>query len=161
MIPFCVERNQHGDCANRTCLSPCWGKRISGHVSPPLYINEIITINWPVLFNLAINRCHSCLLPPWYLLSACHLQYQHGRHVSFWGKVSSIHTVYPDRDTPWFYSVFTGLVGIALGYGLDDRGSGVRFPAGAGNFSLHHRVQNGSFPGSKAAEAWTWPLTSF
>jgi hypothetical protein len=58
-------------------------------------------------------------------------------------------------------------VGITLGYGLDDRGSGVRFPAGAGNFSLHHRVQNGSgahpasylmgtrcsFPGGKAAEA--------
>jgi hypothetical protein len=35
-------------------------------------------------------------------------------------------------------------VGIALGYGLDDRGSRVRFPAGAGNFSLPHRVQNGS-----------------
>jgi hypothetical protein len=35
-------------------------------------------------------------------------------------------------------------VGIALGYGLDDRGSRVRFPAGAGNFSLHHHVQNGS-----------------
>jgi hypothetical protein len=35
-------------------------------------------------------------------------------------------------------------VGIALGYGLDDRGSSVRFPAGAGNFSLHHRVLNGS-----------------
>jgi hypothetical protein len=34
--------------------------------------------------------------------------------------------------------------GIALGYGLDDRGSMVRFPAGAGNFSPHHRVQNGS-----------------
>jgi hypothetical protein len=29
-------------------------------------------------------------------------------------------------------------VGIALGYGLDGRGSRVRFPAGAGNFSLHH-----------------------
>jgi hypothetical protein len=27
-------------------------------------------------------------------------------------------------------------VGIALGYGLDDRGSRVRFPAGAGNFSV-------------------------
>jgi hypothetical protein len=27
---------------------------------------------------------------------------------------------------------------------LDDRGSRVRFPAGAGNFSLRHRVQNGS-----------------
>jgi hypothetical protein len=35
-------------------------------------------------------------------------------------------------------------VGIALGYGLDDRGSRVRFPAVAGNFSLHHRVHNGS-----------------
>jgi hypothetical protein len=65
-------------------------------------------------------------------------------------------------------------VGIALGYGLDDRGSRVGFPAGAGNFSLHHRLQNGSgahpasypmgttgsFPGSKAAEVWSWPLTS-
>jgi hypothetical protein len=27
-------------------------------------------------------------------------------------------------------------------YGLDDRGSRVRFPAGAMNYSLHHRVQN-------------------
>jgi hypothetical protein len=58
-------------------------------------------------------------------------------------------------------------VGIALGYGLDDRGSRVRFPAGAGNFTLHHRVQNGSgahpasyqmgvrdyFPGGKVAGA--------
>jgi hypothetical protein len=58
-------------------------------------------------------------------------------------------------------------VGIALGCGLDDRGSRVRFPTGAGNFSLHHRVQNGSgahsasysmgtrvyFPGGKAAGA--------
>jgi hypothetical protein len=65
-------------------------------------------------------------------------------------------------------------VGIALGYELDDRDSRVRFPAGAGNFSLHHRVQNGSgahpashtlgtrgaFPGGKAAGAWSWPLTS-
>jgi hypothetical protein len=59
-------------------------------------------------------------------------------------------------------------VGIALGYGLDDRGSGVRFPA------IHHRVQNGSgahpasypvgtrgsFSAGKAAGAWSWPLTS-
>jgi hypothetical protein len=35
-------------------------------------------------------------------------------------------------------------VGVALGYRLDVRGSRFRFPAGAGNFSLHHRVQNGS-----------------
>jgi hypothetical protein len=58
-------------------------------------------------------------------------------------------------------------VRIALGYGLDDRVSGFRVPAGAGKSSLHHRVQNGSgvhtasypmgtrgsFPGGKAAGA--------
>jgi hypothetical protein len=35
-------------------------------------------------------------------------------------------------------------VGIAVGYGLEDRGSRVRFPADSGNFILHHRIQNGS-----------------
>jgi hypothetical protein len=35
-------------------------------------------------------------------------------------------------------------VGVALGYRVDDRGSRVRFPAGARNFSLHYCVQNGS-----------------
>jgi hypothetical protein len=58
-------------------------------------------------------------------------------------------------------------VSIALGYGLDDRGSRVRLLVGTGNFSLHHCVQNGSgahpasypmgtkgsFPGGKAAGA--------
>jgi hypothetical protein len=58
-------------------------------------------------------------------------------------------------------------VGIALGYGLDVRGSRVPFPAWAGNFSLYHRVHNGSgahlasypvgtmgsFHGGKAPEA--------
>jgi hypothetical protein len=58
---------------------------------------------------------------------------------------------------------------------MDDRGFRVWFQAGAGNFSLHHRIQNGSgahpasyrmgtrgsFPGGKAAGAWSWPLISF
>jgi hypothetical protein len=35
-------------------------------------------------------------------------------------------------------------VGTALGYQLDDRSSRFRFPVGAGNFSLHHRIHNGS-----------------
>jgi hypothetical protein len=35
-------------------------------------------------------------------------------------------------------------VGIATGYGVDDRMIGVRLPVGAGNFSLRHRVQTGS-----------------
>jgi hypothetical protein len=60
-----------------------------------------------------------------------------------------------------------GSVGIATGYGLDDRGSEIGFPVGARNFSLHHRVQTGSevhpascpldtggsFPGRKVAGA--------
>jgi hypothetical protein len=67
------------------------------------------------------------------------------------------------------YESCDGSVGIALGYGLDDRGSRVRFPAGAGNFSLHYRVQNdsgahpasypmgsrGFFPGRKVAGSLT------
>jgi hypothetical protein len=58
-------------------------------------------------------------------------------------------------------------VGIALGYGLEDRGSRVRFPERVVNFSLHHRLRNGSganpasypigtrgsFPGGKATRA--------
>jgi hypothetical protein len=58
-------------------------------------------------------------------------------------------------------------VGVALGYGLDNWGSRVRFPAEARDYSLHRRVQNGSgahpasypmgtrgsFPGGKAAGA--------
>jgi hypothetical protein len=35
-------------------------------------------------------------------------------------------------------------------YGLDDRVSSFRFPVGAGNFSCHHRSQNGS---------WTYPAS--
>jgi hypothetical protein len=75
---------------------------------------------------------------------------------------------------PWQILFPLWSVGIALGYRLDDRDSRVRFPVGARNFSLHHRVQNGSgalpasypmgnrcsFPGGKAAGAWSWPLIS-
>jgi hypothetical protein len=72
----------------------------------------------------------------------------------------------------WQVSVF--ISGLIMGHtvtdcGLDDRGSRVRFPEGAGNCFLHHRVQNGSgahpasypmsskafFLGGKAAGAWS------
>jgi hypothetical protein len=72
------------------------------------------------------------------------------------------------------FHVYISSVGIALGDGLEDRSSMVRFLAEAGNFSLHHCVRNcsgshsasytmgtrGSFPRSKAAGAGSWPLTS-
>jgi hypothetical protein len=58
-------------------------------------------------------------------------------------------------------------VGIMTGYGLNNRGSGFQFPAGAGNFSILHCIQTGSgahpmsypmstgvsFPGSTVARA--------
>jgi hypothetical protein len=78
------------------------------------------------------------------------------------------------KDKEWFIITnfiliirASSSVSIELGYRLDDRGSRVRFPAGVGNFSLHHRVKNssgahptsypmgtrGPFPGGKAAGA--------
>jgi hypothetical protein len=114
----------------------------------------------------------------WYLVKACEPQVAHS-----WFSAHSL----PDRGvtdlmpTRSSFSVTNryaqsrySSVGIALGYGLDDRGSRVWFPAGTANFSLHHRVQNGSgahpasyqmstrgsFPGGKAAGSWNWPLTS-
>jgi hypothetical protein len=64
-------------------------------------------------------------------------------------------------------------VSIANGYGLDNRMIRVQFLAGARNFSLPHYVQTssgaqpasypvgtrGSFPQSKVAGVWRWPLT--
>jgi hypothetical protein len=66
------------------------------------------------------------------------------------------------RDSQWYSA------GLRAGW------SGVRVPAGAGNFPLHHRVQTGSgahpasypmgnrgsIPGDKATGAWSLPLTS-
>jgi len=54
-------------------------------------------------------------------------------------------------------TLLTDINMLALGYELNDRGSRVRLPAGAGNFSLHHHVQTGS-----AAHPASYPMsTSF
>jgi len=87
-----------------------------------------------------------------------------------------IRPIYPRGERPDTHWIGRrdSLVGISTGYGLGDLGSMVSFPAGAGNFSLHHRVQNGSgdhpasypmgsrgpFLGRKAAGEWSWLLTS-
>jgi hypothetical protein len=113
------------------------------------------------------HRCRSYrhqIFLLWFLfhkssLISCRLRLGGGGTFNLWSPL------YKSRDSS---------VGIALGYRLDDRGSRVRFPAEAGNFSLCHRVQNGSgahpasypmgtrgsSPGGKAAGAWSWPLTS-
>jgi hypothetical protein len=78
----------------------------------------------------------------------------------------------------FFKSFVTSSIHLCLGLPLllveYSRGSRLRFQAVTGNFSFHHRVHNGSgahpasypmgtrgsFPGGKAAGAWSWPLTS-
>jgi hypothetical protein len=69
---------------------------------------------------------------------------------------------------------FDSTAGIATGYGLEDLIIRFRFPVEAGNISLRHHVHTGSgthpasypmgtgvsFPGGKAAGAWSIPLTS-
>jgi hypothetical protein len=55
-----------------------------------------------------------------------------------------LNTLVHDRFATGLKESRDSSVGTELGYGLDDRGSRVRFSAGAGNFSLNYRVQNGS-----------------
>jgi hypothetical protein len=74
----------------------------------------------------------------------------------------------PDESSPHFPPYFRKIhsnikrrdssVGIALGYGLEDRSSRVRFLAGAGNFSLRHRVQTGSGPTQPPIQWVPWVL---
>jgi hypothetical protein len=45
-------------------------------------------------------------------------------------------------------------LGTALGYGLDDRGSRVRFPTGAGNFSLYRFTPRERAPGTLWLGSW-------
>jgi len=72
----------------------------------------------------------------------------------------------PQSSSPWpcRYTAWVTLAPVRAEW------LGVRIPKGAGNFSLHHRVQTGSgahppsypvgkrnsFPGGKAAGAWSW-----
>jgi hypothetical protein len=60
------------------------------------------------------------------------------------------------------YSLFNNDIlraGTPLDYGLDDQDSRVRFLAGAGNFSLHYRVQNGSGAHPASYPMGNWDLS--
>jgi hypothetical protein len=124
----------------------------------------------------AISEYRSCRFHTHFHYTFCYLSLwtrsvQQNKSLTRYDIFISIQFVF---SVSYFYKSRDSSVGIALGYGLDDRGFRVRFSAGAGNFSLRHRVQNGSgahpasyemgtrgsFPGDKTAGTWNWPLTS-
>jgi hypothetical protein len=98
----------------------------------------------------------------------CELEHCHGGESKRLAKVQAFFYIQLHVTASVFlHNSRDSSVGIALGYGLNDRGSRVRFSAGAGHFSLHHGIQNssgahpasypmdtrGSFPGGKAVGA--------
>jgi hypothetical protein len=91
-----------------------------------------------------------------------------------WGHIIIIIIIALCYATPCYFMSCHDMFGAVIAQlvqhwatGWTIRGSRFRFPAGAGNFSLHHRVQNGSgahpasypmgtrgsFPGDKGAGA--------
>jgi hypothetical protein len=66
-----------------------------------------------------------------------------------------VHVWYLHKIFPILFKSRDSSVGVARGYRLDDRGFRIQFSAGAENFSLHHRVQNGS-----AAHPVSFPMGS-
>jgi hypothetical protein len=97
----------------------------------------------------------------------------HFLHISISALLFFIYAIFLVFLTPLFYISYSFLkrsrdsvVGIVTGYGLDDRGVGVRVPVVPRIFSSPHRpdlfwdpanllsdVYRGSFPGGKAARA--------
>jgi hypothetical protein len=135
-----------------------------------------ITVSWRCKSNLDYTIKIHTWIPSRSFISDCFTELLYH---SFWATVEYNAFCDPTSTALFHYVIFLrkshdSSVGIALGYGLDDWGSRVWFPAGAGNFSLHLCVQNGSgahpascpvgtrgsFPEGKAAGAWSWPLTS-
>jgi hypothetical protein len=114
--------------------------QISNNILPFYHYRLIVKIIWMSKYEYTI-----------YLLQT---------RVSIW-HISRYSIVYGSRDSA---------VGIATGYGLDDRWVGVRVPVGSRIFSSPRRPgvhptsyvmgTGSSFLGVKAARAWSWPLTS-
>jgi hypothetical protein len=132
-----VPHTHSGDTFLLHLISTCWWFQLCGSRE----VDTAIMITTHSLFIL-----HLCL--PFYTSTAIRFPHSlklRGVHRSF---VSV--NLFPVSDYNFGFCIYRteghdSSVGIALGYGLDNRGSRVRFPVRAGNFSLHHRcVQNGS-----------------
>jgi hypothetical protein len=129
---------------------------------------------WRVKFRTEISTCKFCYGTAWIdmnneLCTFC------VRKTQMWTHKTQEAYVTPEFRFEWVYITESrdSAVGIATGYGLDDRGVGVRVPVGSRIFSSPRRPDRlwsppslqstgyqGLFPWGKAAGAWSWPLTS-
>jgi hypothetical protein len=143
---------------------------MTGFIDTPI----TITLNYNRLWQLTINDC--LRLAPFLTelrVSSLHCDWlgfhlRIGHFISF--RCPLVHTPQLNFWILWRLSRVS-VVGIATGYGLDDRGVSVRVPVASRIFLLHvaqtcsgaHPVNGyrGIFPrGGKAAWAWSWALTS-
>jgi hypothetical protein len=119
----------------------------------------------PGLEHLIDYRCHKYSLTTLFSINSHVNVYKLMLYITYSLQIDRTNCPRYYKILPKFLKSRDSSVGIALGCGLDYRGSTVRFPAGTGNFSLHRRVQNGSgahpasyptltrgsFPGGRAA----------
>jgi hypothetical protein len=118
-----------------------------------IYISRIFTVSWPC--NQIQSSCAT-----WRVSFDSGLESPPWQDLLEWANPICC-TSHMNVYSFYFYQISVGW-------------SGVQISAGTGNFSLHHRVQNGygahpasypmytggSFPGGKSAKAWTWPFTA-
>jgi hypothetical protein len=129
----------------------------------------------PLLLHILsqMNPFHT--LPPYYPKSHSNIILLYTTRSSKWSLSSQLSNQNICMYV-FFISPMSVMNGVAQWYRAGLRvgwSGGVRFPAGDGNFSLHHRVQTdsrahpasypicteGSLPGGKAAGEWSWSLT--
>jgi hypothetical protein len=163
----CVSDNALSKFACR-CVDVC-----GRHVRSSLTVSVVLCC--PCLLGILFNfstwihcctLCSKCECNRWSLLVNSHFALIY-RLIKIWTQFcKSIYQTYKrSRDSS---------VGIATTYGLDDRGVGVRVSVGSSRilsspnrpdrlWDTPNLLSNGfwgSFPGGKAAGAWSWPLTS-
>jgi hypothetical protein len=122
-----------------------WGRvQWRDFVTLVLELFEVLSIKFQVEVFRVVTPCN-VVVGYWRFRGPCCLCFHNTKDLDVeHHRCESIKILTINFLVSWIAKGRDSSVGVALGYGLDDRGSRVRFPAGAGNFSLHHRVQNGS-----------------
>jgi hypothetical protein len=157
----CGSENPH-DVTEHEHRSPkvnVWRASMKNKVVRPFIFQRTYGYWWLVTLCWLWRRTMLCLMSPWEHISlfpSC--PYVSVREFLTVGQEDGTHSLSPSFSISESFEIFFSGVCIShfyhekvqnvnelrnriIRYGLDDWGSRVRFPVGAGNFSLHHRVQ--------------------